>query len=450
VHRLESLLGRGRVWVGPEIPEKYLTDKTGEIGEPGGMVQPSTVEEVVALLRVAQEEKIVVAPRGGGSGLRGGAVPFPGGLVLSLEKLNKIVDLDKVNYIAKVQPGVLTVDLQKAAWEKGLYYPIDSLSSEISTLGGDVAENAHGLRGVRYGELRDYLRRLDFVLPTGEMAHTGADPMKSVSGYDMNKVFIGSRGTLGVFTEITLKLLPRPETARALVAGFQHLREAAATASALIANLLTPSALELMDQNFVRFLHEKSDLSIDGNALLLLEADGFESSVRHQIQVLRNICQNHKALEVLKDLSEEEERRLWEVRKLWAFRTLLETPPVLFVNLFVPPADLEGAVEGLETLLNQIPFPTTLFGHAGEGNLHVALFPAPGRDFTPEVLSARRQILEVMRKVGGLYAHEYFIGMPSLSPTPFQGGASGLREVFSQFKKKVDPNNILNPGKVLT
>jgi FAD/FMN-containing dehydrogenase len=453
IRKLESVLGKDCIRIGSEIPEKYFTDHTQERREPEAVIQPSTVEEIVALAKVANEEQIAIVPRGGGSGLRGGAVPSKGSIVLSLEKFNKIIDVDKVNYIAKVQPGVITADLQKTVWEKGLYYPIDSLCSEISTLGGDVAENAHGLHGVRYGELRDYIRRIDVVLPTGELAHTGAVPMKSVSGYDMNKILIGSKGTLGIFTEIVFKLLPRPETKQTLVASFRHLKGAAATASSIVTQLLTPSALEMMDSHFIHFLNEKSKddqtitLTRDGNALLLIEVDGFERSVNQQLDILKDICQANRALVVLKDFSESQEQQVWNVRKLWAFRVLREQTPVLFLSFFLPTADLEYTIGSLETFLSQISLPATLFGHAGEGNIHLALFSSPNQDFKGAVLSLRQQILEMIRKSGGFVVQEYFIGIPSLSPS--QSVLSGLREVFFQFKRKVDPYNILNPDKIL-
>jgi FAD/FMN-containing dehydrogenase len=468
LYRLESLFDKGSLWVGSNIPGKYYTDETGEVGEPEGVVLPSSVEEVRALIQVAYEEEIPITPRGGGSGLRGGAVPSKGSFVLSLEKLNKIVDLDKVNYIAKVQPGVITADLRRAAQEQGLYYPINSLSSEISTLGGDVAENAHGLHGVRYGELRDYIRRLDFILPTGEMAHTGAVPMKSVSGYDMNKLFIGSKGTLGIFTEITLKLLPQPETTRTLVAGFRYLKEAAAAASAIITHLLTPSALEILDKNFIQFLRKNyrdslPDLPIpEGEALLLVEVDGFENSIKQQLQQVENICQNHKVLEMLRNLSQDQEQRLWDARKLWSYTVLNsrrnqtsgpkispaeDISSVLFLSFFIPPADLEKAIAGLEATLNQVLGFTTLFGHAGEGNLHAAVSFSSNQDFKPVVPSVCRQVAEIVRKFQGLYAKEYFIGISPVITAFSQRISPGLQEVFSQFKKKVDPRNILNPDK---
>jgi glycolate oxidase len=468
LHRLESFLGNGSLWVGSNIPGKYYTDETGEMGEPEGVAIPSSIEEVIAVTRIACEEKVPITPRGGGSGLRRGAVPCKGSLVLSLEKLNKIIDLDKVNYIARVQPGVITADLHRAAQRQGLYYPIDSLSSEISTLGGDVAENAHGLHGVRYGELRDYIRRLDFILPTGEMAHTGAVPMKSVSGYDMNKLFIGSKGTLGIFTEITIKLLPRPETTRTLVASFRYLKEAAAAACAILTHLLTPSALEILDKSFIQFLRKnyRDSLSTipEGDAFLLIEMDGFEDSVRRRLQQVENICQNHKVLEILGNFSQNQEQKLWEARKSWSYTVLnsvrnrasgpevfptKESSPVLFLSFFIPPASLEGAIEGLESVLNQISQPATLFGHAGEGNLHVAVSFPSNQDFTPKVSFVCQQVAEIIRKFHGLYAQEYFIGMSPVSTILSQRILPGLQEIFSQFKKKVDPQNILNPDKVL-
>ncbi len=468
LYRLESLLDKGSLWVGSNVPGKYYTDETGEVGELEGVVLPSSVEEVRAFIQVAYEEEIPITPRGGGSGLRRGAVPSKGSFVLSLEKLNKIIDLDKVNYIAKVQPGVITAHLHRAAQEEGLYYPIDSLSSEISVLGGDVAENAHGLHGVRYGELRDYIRRLDFILPTGEIAHTGAVPMKSVSGYDMNKLFIGSKGTLGIFTEITLKLLPQPETTRTLVAGFRYLKEAAAAASAIITHLLTPSALEILDKSFIQFLQKNYRDSLPalpipkGEALLLVEVDGFEDSAKQQLQRVENICQNHKVLEMLGDLSQDQEQRFWNARKLWSYKVLNsrrnqtsrpkispeeDRSSVLFLSFFIPPADLGKAIEGLESILNQVPGSTTLFGHAGEGNLHAAVSFPSNQDFKFVVPSVCRQVAEIVYKFQGLYAKEYFIGMSPISTALSQRISPGLQEVFSQFKKKVDPRNILNPDK---
>jgi glycolate oxidase len=447
IEALQSIVGSANLFTAPEELLEYSHDATEKQALPWAVARPATASEVSAILRLANQERVPVVPRGAGTGMSGGAVPARGGIVLSLERMNRILEIDEDNLIAVVEPGVITGDLQREVESRGLFYPPDPASHKTCTLGGNVAECAGGLRAVKYGVTKDYVLGLDVVLPTGELIRTGARTAKSVAGYDLTKLIVGSEGTLGIATRIVLKLLPLPETVRTLSAFFPDVQSAAATVSNIIAGRIMPRALEFVDRASLQAVETylREDLSSGAAAMLLVEVDGTAEATLHEEQRIAEIMQEAGALRVHRAGSEQEREHLWKARR--EISPALKTLKPVKVNedIVVPRSKIPELLSEIGKIAQQYGFLIASFGHAGDGNIHTNIMIDEAD--RPRVETAVREIFAVTLRLGGSISGEHGIGMSKAAYLPMELGPETLA-AMKRIKQALDPNDILNPGKI--
>lgn len=453
----DSLLQKLALMVGPEHViasgddlAAYATDGTKLVYPPDAVVFPGDASEVSGILKMATEEGFPVVPRGAGTGMSGGALPVRRGIILAMNRFDRIIDIDAENQVAKVEPGVITARLQDAVEEIGLFYPPDPASREISTIGGNVAECAGGMRAVKYGVTKDYVLGLTVVLPTGEILRTGVETMKGVAGYDLTRLITGSEGTLAVITSVVLKLIPRPEYRETMLVFFTDVASAVATVSRIIAQRITPSSIELMDRLCIGVVADEIRYRIPpgAGAMLLVEVDGAEGSVRREADLIRRVCERSGALACENTAPGESMERLWEARRKLSPSLYKLGPHKISEDVVVPRnrmADLMTHLEGLSLVYG---LPTPSFGHAGDGNIHVnvLLDKADG----DQLRRAHGIVQEVFRKVislGGTITGEHGVGITKAPYLGMEISREGI-QLMQRIKRAFDPRGILNPGKI--
>ncbi len=447
LEELKNIIGAANLFTGPEELLAYSFDATKQQALPWAVARPSSTREVSELLFLANRELIPVVPRGAGTGMSGGSVPVRGGIVLSLERMDKILELDEENLVAVVEPGVITGNLQREVESRGLFYPPDPASHETSTLGGNVAECAGGLRAVKYGVTKDYVLGLEVVLPTGEIIQTGARTAKSVAGYDLTKLIVGSEGTLGIATKIILKLLPLPETVRTLSAFFSDIQSAAATVTKIMASRIIPRALEFADRASLQAVETylKEDISGGAAAMLLVEVDGTPESTEHEARKIAEIMKTAGALRVNRAGSEQERAQLWKARR--EISPALKTLKPVKVNedIVVPRSRIPELLRELGDIAQRYGFLIASFGHAGDGNIHTNIMIDEGD--RPRAEAAVREIFAATLRLGGSISGEHGIGTAKAAYLPMELGPETLA-AMKRIKLALDPNSILNPGKI--
>jgi len=437
------MLGTGRVLDEPADRSTYAYDATAGLRcEPACVVFPRSTDEVRALLRFAAAHRVPVVPRGSGTGLSGGAVPVPGALVLCTARFDRVLETDPVNRTMLVEPGVLTQRVADAAAEHGLFYPPDPGSIRVCTIGGNVAENAGGLRGLKYGVTRDYVMALEVVLPDGEAAWIGSRCVKDVAGYSLKDVFLGSEGTLGVITKILLKLVPRPASRRTLVAMFDTIEEAAATGTELLRANVTPCTLEFLDRVTMDCVEEHAHLGLprEADAMLLIECDGHAAAVADEMEVVARVCAGARSIHVADGARYAEARRT-------AFAALARRKPVtLLEDATVPRTRLAEMVRSIQEIAARHGVEIGTFGHLGDGNLHPTCLCE--RDELPRAHAAFAEIFARAIELGGTITGEHGVG---LAKKPFLEQSVGSRPlaIMRALKQVIDPQGILNPGKIL-
>jgi len=448
---LAAVVGVDQVLTAPEDLIPYGFDGTATLRErPGLVVFPATTAETAACMKWAADAGVPVTTRGSGTGLSGGSVPTPGGLVLCLVRMNRILDLDPANLTLRAQPGVITSRIDEAAAVHGLFYPPDPGSMKISTIGGNVAENSCGLRGLKYGVTRDYVMGLEVVLPDGSVTRLGNACVKDVAGYSMKDLFIGSEGTLGIITEVLLKLLPRPAARRTLLAVFDDIRSAAETVSAIIAARIIPCTLEFLDQTTVRCVEAfaKSGLPVDCGALLLMETDGHPAAVEDEAARMAEIARSHGARQVTTARDEAESLRLAAARRS-AFSALARIrPTTILEDITVPRSTLAEMVEFVAATAAGLNLTVATFGHMGDGNLHPT-FLTDERD-TAEMARVHQALDAIVDKalaLGGTITGEHGVGLAKKPWLRQQLGENG-HDLMRLVKRSLDPRNLLNPGKI--
>ncbi|MHB1406174.1 MAG: FAD-binding oxidoreductase, partial [Desulfitobacteriaceae bacterium] len=369
-------------------------------------------------------------------------------IILVLKRLNKILELDRKNLIAVVEPGVVTGQLQNEVERVGLFYPPDPASLAVSTMGGNVAECAGGPRGVKYGVTRDYVIGLEVVLPTGEVINTGGRTIKNVTGYDMTKLFTGSEGTLGVITKIIVKLIPLPEAKNTMLAVFSEIDQASETVSEIIARGVVPTTLELLDNIYIRNIEEyaKVGLPIDAEAVLLIEVDGDKEILAKQIGKIEEICQRLGAVQIRIAQTKEEAEELWRARRS-AFPAVSRVrPTIIGEDLTVPRSSIPAMVRQIREIAAKYNVMIAVLGHAGDGNLHATLLTdETDREEWSRVEKAIDELFVAAVKLGGTLSGEHGIGRAKSKFITLQTGEVGL-EIQRRIKQALDPNNILNPG----
>ncbi len=449
--KLKQIVGPENLLDSPESRIAYSYDATAMAPQlPLAAVRPATADQISRILVLANEEKFPIVPRGSGTGLSGGAIPLENSIVLLTNHWNRILEIDQENLTATVEPGVITADLHQAVEQLGFIYPPDPGSSSICTLGGNVAENSGGLRGLKYGVTKNYVLGMEVVLPTGEILHTGGKSVKDVAGYNLKDVLTGSEGTLGIFTKLLLKIIPKPETYRTMLAFFSSMDDAAKTVSAIIAAKITPAMLEFLDNTTIRCVEDYAHLGlpVDTAAILLIEVDGRRQVVEEDAALIADICTKHHAVNVTVAQSEQESTRLKAARRS-AFTSLARVKPTTIMeDVAVPRADLARLVERIDRIGKKNGVMIGNFGHAGDGNLHPN-YLTNERD-KEEFARAEKTVFEVEEaaiEMGGTITGEHGVGLYKKRLLEKMVGSPSIT-MMRTLKKMMDPNNILNPGKV--
>jgi glycolate oxidase len=431
----------------PEELTVYSYDATRMTSLPWAVARPAEAREVSQILQLANRERFPVVPRGAGTGMSGGSVPVQGGVVLSFERMNRIVGIDGETMTAVVEPGVITGDLQREAERLGLFYPPDPASSAFCTIGGNVAECAGGLRAVKYGVTRDYILGLEVVLPTGEVIRTGARTLKSVAGYDLTRLIIGSEGTLGVVTQIILRLVPLPEAVRTLAAFFPDAAAAASVLPLITAARIVPRAVEFVDRGALRAVESylKTDVSGGAGAMLLIETDGPEEAADRERDALENICRQAGATGITCAATKEEQARLWKLRKSISPALYALKPRKLNEDVVVPVSRIPALLQEVDAIAARFGLLVVTFGHAGDGNVHVNVMHDDGERQKAE--QAVREVFETVVRLQGSITGEHGVGLAKAAYLPLEAGPHAIA-AMKRIKQALDPNNILNPGKI--
>lgn len=417
---------------------------------PDVVVRALSVEEVEAVLSLADEARVPVTPRGAGTGTTGGAIPIRGGIVLDLSGMRRIREIDEENLIAVVEPGVVTGEFQDAVEARGLFYPPDPASKAVCTLGGNAAECAGGPRAVKYGVTKDYVIGLEAVTPAFGRIRTGVRTAKGVVGYDLTKLLVGSEGTLGVITELTLRLLPKPEARGTLMAAFPEVDLASRAVSFIIASKILPSKLEFLDRSAIRAAEDylRVGLPVDSDALLLIEVDGPRESVPRQLEQIASLCREKGAERVVVARDEAEAEDLWRARSCLAAAIVRLRPTKINEDITVPRSRLPEMIRRLREIGERYHFIIANFGHAGDGNIHVnVLTDERDQEEFARALEAVREIMVATVEMGGTLSGEHGIGMTKSQYLPLEQ-AENLIELQRRIKSVFDPHHILNPGKI--
>jgi len=448
---LNRLVGKENVLYTLEDRICYAYDGTKQKHIPDVVVQPRSTQHVSDVLRFANEHEIPAYPRGAGSGLTGGAVPVRGGIVLDFTQMNKILEIVPEDLTATVEPGVVTQILQNEVAKYKLFYPPDPASAAFSTIGGNVAECSGGITGLKYGVTRDYILSLEVVLADGSVIHAGRKTLKSVTGYDLTRLFVGSEGTLGVFTQITVKLLPLPEKIETLLVFFATPQDAVRTASQIISNNLLPRALEFIDKSSIDCIKGyKQEIQIPAgvNAILLIDIDGREASVKTETSLVEKIALENKLLRVITAKTPNERDTLWEVRRVISPALYNIAPFKINEDICVPRSRILEALRRIAEIHKRYPaLKVANFGHIGDGNIHVNIMHEEGEQ---QKMMAEKMIEEILRttvELGGTISGEHGIGNVKSAFLSLEIPPQELR-IMKDIKHLLDPKGILNPGKM--
>jgi glycolate oxidase len=451
--KLRSIVGSTNLLDSMEDRISYSYDGTPLLKQlPVAILRPQSAEQVSQILRSANEERFGVVPRGSGSGLSGGSIPVEDSIVLLTNHWDRILEIDQSNLTTWVEPGVITAKLHAAVEALGLFYPPDPGSAAICTIGGNVAENAGGLRGLKYGVTKNYVLGMEVVLPSGEVIVTGGKSVKDVAGYSLKDFLIGSEGTLGVITRVLLRLIPKPQTTRTMLAFYGTLADSAETVSDIIASKITPAALEFLDNTTIRSVEEYAHLGLPTTieSLLLIEVDGRKAEVEEDAAKIVEICKRHKALEIRIAGNAEEAVKLRTARKA-AFSALARIrPTTILEDATVPRSEVAPMLEVINRIARSNGLTFGNFGHAGDGNLHPTCL-TDERDHQ-EIQKAERafeQIFLEAVRFGGTITGEHGVGLAKLKFLETALGEPAI-DMMRKIKAAVDPNSILNPGKIFS
>ncbi len=452
IDALKSIVGDENVYSDKAHLIAYSYDATRTRYEPDAVVFPKNEEDVSKILKYCNENKIIITPRGAGSGFTGGALPANGGIILALEKyMNKILEIDMQNLVAVVQPGVINKNLQRAVEKVGLFYPPDPASEEYSTIGGNVNENAGGMRAAKYGITKDYVMALRAVLPNGDIIRAGKRTIKDVAGYNTAGILIASEGTLAVTTEITLKLIPKPRFTKAYMGIFPSVENAMNAVFKSLSKGANPVAMEFLDSLVVKALKEKLgvDLPEDAGALLIGDVDGnVEEEVAFQLDTLKQSFQENGANSFIVANDDKERDKLWYARRNASQSITIYGSKKLNEDISVPRSKLPLALKEIYAIGEKYGFKVPCFGHSGDGNIHVnVMVDGSNPKELEDGHKAIEEIFELVVEMGGTLSGEHGIG---LSKAPFMKIAFESQELdlFRSIKKAFDPNGILNPGKM--
>lgn len=444
---IATAVGPEHTLTDPEDLVCYSYDGTKQRCLPEVVARPGAPSEVAAVLALANEHRIPVCPRGAGTGLSGGAVPVQGGIVADLSRMNQVLELDTQNLVARVQPGVVTGRFQADVEARGLFYPPDPASADSSTIGGNVAENAGGLRGLKYGVTKHFVLGLEVALADGSLIRTGGSTYKNVTGYDLTQFFVGSEGTLGLFTEIILKLVPLPEDIRTLVAFFDTAAQASDASSAIVAGRILPRALEFMDAECIECVRQYQDTGAPARAraLLLVEVDGPAEQTERDLAQVERIVRDHAAFETLTACDLPDRDRLWLTRRTVSPALFRLAPSKFNEDVCVPRSRVTDLLGWIEAQRPSLAVPVLCFGHIGDGNIHVNIMFHEGQEGDADAFA--EQLMHHVLQLRGTLSGEHGIGNVKSKFIDLELGPRELA-LMRSLKAALDPNHILNPGKV--
>ena len=452
---LSDIVGPEYVLTDSESKILYSKDYTEDYSfPPDVIVKPRSATEISAILKLANRYSIPVTPRGGGTGLSGGALPVYGGICLSMERFNKILEIDTSNLQAVVEPGVITQVFQEECEKHGLYYPPDPASRGSCFLGGNLAECSGGPRAVKYGVTKDYVLGIEFVTPEGEIIDAGGRVLKNVSGYNLTQLVIGSEGTLGVITKIYLKLIPYPKHRKVLLAAYRNIDDCASTVSRIFTAGITPSALEIMENSAFKAAENqlgKRFPNNDAEAQLLIEVDGnYQDTLDREIEAIAEIVSDAGAYDVILAEDNQKMNDIWSLRRCIG-EAVKSISAYKEEDTVVPRARIPELIRGVKKISGRYGITTICYGHAGDGNVHVNILKGKLDDSAWEqnLENAIVEIFELTVSLGGTISGEHGIGYSQKNYLPIALGNEEL-QLMKKIKRTFDPNNILNPGKIFS
>lgn len=455
VEQFKKIVGDEFALTAEDVLSAYSHDETETLRFlPDIVIKPRTTAEISAIMRICHEDRIPVTPRGAGTGLAGGALPQFGGVLISMERLNNILQIDERNLQVTTEPGVITEVLQNAVKEKGLFYPPDPSSRGSCFIGGNIAANSGGPKAVKYGVVRDYVLNLEVVLPNGDVIWTGANVLKNSTGYNLTQLMVGSEGTLGIVTKIVLKLIPWPLHDLLMLVPFRSLEKASEAVSAIFRAGFTPSALELVEIDALRIVSAMVDsfavpITDDTEAHLLIEVDGNNMDVlMEEMEKIATLMEQYDATEIFLADDAQQKAELWKLRRRTAEAVKL-AGYTIEEDTVVPRAELPALVRGVKKLGKQRGFDAVCYGHAGDGNLHIRIKKegTPNSYGDAAMTEDLRALFELVKSLGGTISGEHGVG---LIQKPFLDIAFNQTqmELMKGIKRVFDPHNILNPAKV--
>lgn len=453
IKTMEDIVGRNNVLSDYDEIYTYSTDSTNitnpkELAEV--VVFPQNVQHVSKIMKYAYAKSKPVIARAAGTNLCGACLPKKGGIIIDFAKMNKIIEINKNNLICKVEPGVVVEDLQKAVEEFDLFYPPDPSNLKVSMIGGSIGLSSGGPHTFKYGSTKDYVIDLEVVLSDGSVMRTGSSCSKDVTGYNMTQLFVGSEGTLGIVTQATLRLIPKPESKKVLLSYFNTLEDTAQTANDIISNLITPSVIDLMDKNTLKTVESfyPCGLQTDKTAALLIEIDGFKSNLDEQYKKIIEICQNNNSAYIQTASTKEEEEKIWISRRSSFGATAKLAPNVLTEDVVVPRENIVPLVKGIWNICNKYDLKTCIMGHIGDGNIHpnIAL-DLRNKEELDNFIKAKSELFELALSLNGRLSGEHGIGCEKSAFISKAVNYNNL-QYMKKIKQLFDPKNILNPGKI--
>ena len=449
MEKLIEIVGRENFTDQLEELVPYSYDASINVHRPDAAVWPESTEQVAEIVKFANEYKIPVVPRGAGTSLSGGVIPIRGGIIVDLSRMNRILEISIENRYARVQAGVVCDDLNRQLAKHGFTFPPDPASSTVATIGGNVNTNAGGIKGAKYGTTRDYVLGLEVVLPTGEVMRTGSYTMKCVSGYDLSKLFVGSEGTLGIVTEVTLKINPIPRHAMTAVATYAQLEDAGKAISQTMTSGVIPSVMEILDKVTLKSIKENTDIDLpEAEAMILTETDGYTwEEVEAQMEVVLGVLKQNNPSLIRTAKDEKERLSLWKARKS-AYATLARTSASFVLDdVTVPVSRIPDLLVGIQNIAERHGLLVATYGHAGDGNLHPQILY---NQYHPEEVERMEKVEEEIFRLAislkGTLTGEHGIGLSKANYMTLEHDPVEMA-LMRQIKKTLDPNNIMNPGK---
>ena len=453
INELKKTLSSQNLLLSKEECYAYAQDASGIheiINIPDAVVFVSSEEEIIKIINSARKYKIPVICRGAGTNTVGACRVEHGGIILNFSKMNKIIEINKENMTAKVQPGVILGDLQKEVEKIGLLYPPDPSNLKVSTIGGSIAQASGGAKTFKYGSTKNYILNLRVVTASGEILVTGADTVKNATGYNLTSLFVGSEGTLGIITEATLKLIPKPQCTKVIMAYFDTVEQSIQAVNNIIDYQIAPATIDFMDKNSLQTVEKfyPTGLLCDKEAALIIEIDGFESSIDYQQDIIKNILTKSNSSKIQISNSEEEYNQIWKARRASMAACTKLKPNVTTDDVIVPRENLSHLVRGIQNICEKYNLTVCLIGHVGDGSVHPQIpIDFNDKDEYERYKAAKSEIYELTAKLGGILSGEHGIGTEKrqyISKVVNSNALNYMREI----KKLFDPENILNPYKI--